>query len=237
MKQYYEIAGLTVEMDSFGRTVEQAKAYQREDAPEKVDIVISSDWPQMRKRHSYLSEDDGEYMGTSSSFYKQLLRFDGLMLHASAVLVDGKAYLFSAPSGTGKSTHTSLWLDMLGERASILNDDKPALRLVDGIWYAYGTPWSGKFDISQNIGAPLGGIAVLERAQENSIVPFAGSEAIYAILNQAVRPRGMESVAKLLELLDALVTNVPIWKLSCNPEPQAAQIAYKAMTGVQEERK
>ena len=237
MKQYYEIAGLTVEMDSFGRTVEQAKAYQTDGVPEKVDMVISSDWPQMRKRHPYLSEDDGEYMGTSSSFYKQLLRFDGMMLHASAVLVDGRAYLFSAPSGTGKSTHTSLWLDMLGERASILNDDKPALRLIDGTWYAYGTPWSGKYDISQNVGAPLGGIAVLERAQENSIVPFAGPEAIHAILNQAVRPRGVESAAKLLELLDELVSKVPIWKLSCNPKPQAARVAYEAMSQVEEEKK
>lgn len=235
MKQYYNIAGLTVEMDSFGRTVEQAQPYLLECTPQKVDMVICSNWSQMQKRHPYLSDTDGEYMATGSSFYRQLLNFNGLMLHSSAVLADGKAYLFSAPSGTGKSTHTSLWLEMLGSRADILNDDKPALRLEDGKWYAYGTPWSGKFDISRNVRSPIGGIAVLERAQENRIVPFSGAQTIHAILNQVVRPRGLEATAKLLDLLDALVKKVPIWKLYCNQDIQAAQIAFSAMSAGQEE--
>ena len=168
-------------------------------------------------------------MYSGSCFYHRLLKFDGLMLHASAVVVDGKAYLFSANSGTGKSTHTQLWLRKFGDRAYILNDDKPALRLHDGVWYAYGTPWSGKHDISVNTGVPVAGIAMVERAEENSIVPFGGTEAILSILRQVNRPQGTALREQLLALLDRLITQVPVWRLRCNMEPQAAEVAYAAM--------
>ena len=78
----------------------------------------------------------------------------------------------------------------------------------------------------------LSGIAVLERSDINEIRPFAGAEAIHAILNQVVRPHDMASRIKLLELLDKLVTDVPVWKLCCNMEPEAAVVSYKAMSGM-----
>lgn len=226
MEQYYKIAGLTVLMDSFGRTAEQAKPYLCE--PAEPEIVIRSR-PVTNPRCAHLSESDREYLASGGSFYRQLLHFDGMMLHASAVVVDGKAYLFSADSGTGKSTHTQLWLQKFGDRAYILNDDKPALRLRDGIWYAYGTPWSGKHDISINIGVPVAGIAMVERCEENSIAPFAGTEAILAILRQVNRPYGAAYRAQLLMLLDKLITQVPIWRLRCNMDPEAVEVSYGAM--------
>jgi hypothetical protein len=153
------------------------------------------------------------------------------MLHSSCVVVDGKAYLFTAPSGTGKSTHTELWLKQFGERAYILNDDKPALRMENGIWYAFGTPWSGKYDISRNERVPVAGIAVLSRSVENSIVRYSGFPAITAILDQMIRPAGEEYRTKILEILDGLMTDIPVWKLNCNMNPDAALVAYRAMSG------
>lgn len=229
MKKYYYIAGLTVEMDSFGRTAMQAEPY-RVDCPSPADIVIDSHWERLQARYPNACAEDCEYLSTGSSFYRALLGFDGLMLHSSAVVVDGKAYLFTANSGTGKSTHTQLWLDHFGDRAYILNDDKPALRLEDGKWYAYGTPWSGKHDISVNSRVPIAGIAAVQRAQENEITPFGGFEAIHAILKQVNKPRDTVLREKLLELLDRLITQVPVWKLCCNMEPEAALIAYHAMS-------
>lgn len=228
MEQYYKIAGLTVLLDSFGRTVEQAKPYLCDsDDPE---IVIRSK-PVTNPRYAHLSESDREYLASGSSFYRQLLQFDGMMLHASAVVVDGRAYLFSANSGTGKSTHTQLWLKHFGDRAYILNDDKPALRLHDGVWYAYGTPWSGKHDISVNIGVPVAGIALVERSEENTIAPFDGTEAILAVLRQVNRPKDTVFRKQLLKLLDKLISEIPVWRLQCNMEPEAAQVAYRAMSG------
>lgn len=231
MKQYYKVAGLIVEMDTFGRGADQAFPYLIEYSGEP-DIVITSNWESKKKDYPGLCDGDGEYLATGFSFYKQLLNFDGMMLHSSAVMMDGKAYLFSADCGTGKSTHTSIWRKTFGEdRALILNDDKPALRLENGIWYAYGTPWSGKTPQNINARVPLEGIAVIERAENNSIEPFGGIEAVQELLKQTARPRDMEFRIKILELLDKLIAMVPIWKLRCNMEAEAAIVSYEAMSG------
>ena len=232
--KHYSIAGLCVAMATFGRTLEQASAYEIP-AIGEPNIVITSAPEDIQKCWPHLSIDDCEYIYTGSSFYTQLLRNNGIMLHSSCVVVDNKAYLFTAPSGTGKSTHTNLWLEKFADRAYILNDDKPALRLEDGIWYAYGTPWSGKYDISRNERVPIAGIAVLGRGSDNKIVPFTGFAAITAILDQMLRPAGEEYRTRILETLDSLLSYVPVWKLTCNMEPEAATVAYQAMSGAEKE--
>ncbi len=230
MEQYYKIAGLTVKMDTFGRTQAQAQAYRCSPCSDPQ-IVIKTTPQEIQAKYSMFAEDIGEHMVTGAQFYRQLLDYDGMMLHSSAIVVDGKAYLFTADSGTGKSTHTRLWLQKFGDRAFILNDDKPALRLEDGTWYAYGTPWSGKEDISVDVRVPVAGIAVVYRAQENTIEPFKGIGAIHAILKQVNRPVCKEYREKLLDLLDKLITQVPVWKLQCNMDPEAAEVSYRAMSG------
>ena len=229
MTQYYKIANLTVAMDSFGRTVEQAKPYLTK-AAKDADITIQSNWKALQAAQPHLSDEDCEYLSTGGSFYRQLLDFDGMMLHSSAVVRDGKAFLFTAPCGTGKSTHTRLWLERFPD-AFILNDDKPALRLENGKFYAYGTPWSGKTAQNQNVRAELAGICVLRRGEENRIMNFNGRAALHAILEQTVRPREITRMGKLLELLDQLMQTVPVWKLECNMEPEAALVSYNAMKG------
>lgn len=232
--KHYLIAGLRVAMDSFGRTSDQASAYEVPVMGE-ADIVINSSPEILHESCPYLSVDDCEYICTGGSFYTHLLFHNGIMLHSSCVVVDGRAYLFTAPSGTGKSTHTNLWLKKFGDRAYILNDDKPALRLEDGIWYAYGTPWSGKYDISRNERVPIAGIAVLNRGEHNEIKPYSGFRAITAILDQMMRPAGEEYRVHILETLDKLLSVVPVWKLTCNMEPAAATVAFRAMSGSEEE--
>lgn len=234
MAQYYKITGLTVEMDSFGRTVKQAEPYLAE--PGKPDIVVAGDWRALQENQPHLTKDDSEYIVTGSSFYNQLLNFDGMLLHASAVILDGWAYLFSAPSGTGKSTHTTLWRKVFGEdKALILNDDKPALRFEEGRFYAYGTPWSGKTDMNINQRVPLAGICMLGRGERNEIEPFAGAEAVHALLEQTIRPRNAAKTVKLLELVDKLFENVPVWKMKCNMDPEAARVSYEAMSAGRKE--
>ena len=229
MEHYYKIANLLVKMDSFGRTVTQAEPYLTQ--PGNPDITIDSNWAQLKADAPHLSDEDCEYISTGSSFYRQLLNFNGMLLHASAVVVDDRAYLFTASSGTGKSTHTSLWLQQFGDRAWLLNDDKPALRLEDGQWFAYGTPWSGKYDLSRNARIPLAGICCLQRGETNQIIPLTPKNAILPILEQTARPPAATLRGKLLELLDSLLTTVPLWQLSCNTSPEAALLSYEAMSG------
>jgi len=230
MTQLYRIADLIVAMDSFGRTVSQAEPY-RIDGTTEPDIRITSNYLALKERQPHLSEDSCEYLSTGSSFYTQLLRYNGMLLHSSAVVVDGRAYLFSAPCGTGKSTHTKLWLQVFGDRAQILNDDKPALRLVDGQFYAYGTPWSGKYDCSANLRVPVAGICVLRRGAVNKIEPYSGFPAIHAILEQTIRSRNAAFMENMLTLLDTLLKTVPVWRMECNMDPEAARVSYRAMSG------
>ena len=230
MLRFYRIAGLTVAMDSFGRTEKQAKPYLCEEV-DKPDFMVPAFHGKLKEKYPDLSDDMCEYYERGIGFYRELLNYDGFQLHSSAIVVDNKAYCFTADCGTGKSTHTELWLKLFGDRAFILNDDKPALRLEDGTWYAYGTPWSGKNDISVNTRVPLAGIACLERGEINEIQPFSGVEAIHAILRQSNRPKAAEYRIKLLELLDKLITQVPIWRLKCNMDPEAAIMSYEAMSG------
>ena len=229
MVQYYNIAGLTVQMDTFGRTLEQAEPYLCEEA--EPQIVMNADWQALQSRQPHLSKDDAEYISTGQFFYNTLLRHSGFLLHSSAVVVDGRAYLFSAASGTGKSTHTQLWLDIFGDRAYMLNDDKPAIRYEDGAWYAYGTPWSGKYDISTNARVPLAGICFLKRGEVNEIKPFTGSAAAFAFLEQTIRPANAAIRVKLMDLVEQLVKDVPFWQLSCNMGKEAAMVSYRAMSG------
>ena len=171
-------------------------------------------------------------MYTGSEFCTKLLDFDGFMLHASTVVLDGKAYLFSAPSGTGKSTHTQLWLKTFGEDgAYILNDDKPVIRVIDKKAYAFGTPWSGKTDQNKNEKVLLGGICFLERSEKNHIKEISAKEALYGILDQTIRPRDEEKMTKLLEVLDKTLNSTKVWRMGCNISEEAAKMAFDAMKG------
>ena len=231
---YYRIADLTVAMRPLERTRSQAEPYRCE-AVASPDIVVETNWPELQKRQPHLSDEDCEYLASGAVFYNKMLDFDGMMLHASAVVMDGRAYLFSAPSGTGKSTHTRLWMRVFGDRVMLLNDDKPALRRIDGQWYAYGTPWSGKHDLSVNMRAPIAGICVLRRGETNKIEPFSGFEAIHALMEQTSRIKnGSPESAKILTHLDVLMREIPVWRLTCNMDPEAAILSHRVMSGENE---
>ena len=168
------------------------------------------------------------YLGSAAMFARYLLRFQGTYLHASAVILDGRAYLFSANSGTGKSTHTEKWCRLFG--ATYLNDDKPALRLVDDVWMAYGTPWSGKHDLSTPTGVPLGGIAFLRRGEENSIRPMTSAEAVPHLVHQSQWRMHRDLMEVQLTLLDRLMREIPVWELTCRNDDDAAILSHSVMT-------
>lgn len=235
MERSYNICGLNVRADFRHELItRRAEKYLSDGAESDIRIPYDEMRIQELMAGGASSVDSAENMLTADMFYTKLLEHSGFMLHSSAVAVDGKAYLFSAPSGTGKSTHTSLWKRVFGERAVIINDDKPALRVIDGKVYAYGTPWSGKSDLNVNISVPVAGICVLERSAENYIHPLDEGEAVFSILNQTIRPRSEELMSVLLEHLDKVLGGVKVWKMGCNISDDAAIMAYEAMSGANE---
>lgn len=227
--KHYEIAGLTVAMDVFGRTEAQAKPYLCQTS-NPADITICCDARRVFEMNpSVGSEDTALYIATGILFAQELLSYEGTYLHASAVVLDGKAYLFSAKSGTGKSTHTEKWCRLFG--AQYLNDDKPALRLMDGRWIAYGTPWSGKHDLSSPQGVPVGGIAFLKRGTQNSIRRLTAQETVPLFIGQSIwRLPKREQMEQQLKLVDQLVQQVPVWELTCRNDDAAAILARETMT-------
>lgn len=162
-------------------------------------------------------------------FARALLCHDILLLHGSTVAADGKAYLFTAKCGTGKSTHTRLWRELLGDRAVMVNDDKPFLRFTPEGVLACGSPWSGKHGLDNNITVPLGGICILERGQENRIRPMDATEALSFLLTQCDPPEDTAQLPQYHILMEKLVQRVPLWHMQCNKEIGAAQTAFDAM--------
>ncbi len=158
-----------------------------------------------------------------------LTNCDGIIFHSSAIMVDGEAYLFTAPSGTGKSTHARLWREMLGDKAVMINDDKPIIRYIDGEFYVYGTPWNGKHHLDTNTRAKVKAICLIRQAKDNVIERASTQEMLITILNQTIRPDNMAQMDKLLALTDKMLKTVQLYKLGCNISPEAAKVSYNAM--------
>lgn len=230
----HRIADLNILLDYREKTMsEQAPPYEtNENCEPDMVINLSDNLRQFLKdKNPHLDDDLVEYVFTGGDFFDKIVYHDGFMLHSSAVEYKGKAYLFSAPSGTGKSTHTSLWLKAFGDEARIINDDKPIIRVMDDVVYAYGTPWSGKTALNLNVKVPIGGICFIERGEKNEIEEIPTAQAIGMILNQTVRPHDACGMSKMLDLLDKVLRKVKVYKLKCNISEEAAHVAYNGMKG------
>lgn len=154
-----------------------------------------------------------------------------ILMHGSALSMDGEAYIFTAPSGTGKSTHTRLWREAFGERCFMINDDKPMLRLAGGRFRVYGTPWNGKHGLGRNCSAPLRAIVSLTRDTHNHIEPLSKAEAFQVLMRQVYSPGTVFKMQTLLELETALINSTDFFVLGCNMEAEAAIIAYRGIVG------
>ena len=238
----YKIADMNVFIDNPGKTTEEQgeKYLYNYEGNADIEICLKKDkLPQLYKdyliKNNYTNEqfsfEDFLYCFVGSGFSRRILEHNGCVLHSSAVAVDGYAYLFSAHCGTGKSTHTSLWLKYFKERAVIINDDKPCIRDVDGELYVYGTPWSGKHDISTNDKFKLKAITFICRSDENWIREISKPEAISLFLTQTYRPRDKKHMDLLLNMIDKIFSSVKVYKMGCNISEEAAELSYKVMSG------
>ena len=152
-----------------------------------------------------------------------------ILFHGSCVAVDGEAFIFSAKSGTGKSTHTRLWRERYGDRCVMINDDKPLIEVRDEEIIVWGTPWNGKHRLSTNTSVRLSAVCILERAEENVIARQSALLAFPELLSQTYRFADVEKMRKTLGLLQNIVNKVEIYRLGCNMDISAAEVAYNGM--------
>lgn len=158
-----------------------------------------------------------------------LLKYDAIFFHGSAVSYKGKAFMFTAPSGTGKSTHTALLKELLGDELLYINDDKPIIRVVDGAVNVFGSPWNGKHFLGDNISANLEAICVVTRASENKIVRLSPVIALKSLFEQTVEYDDEKSAEKLLEVISEIVSSTKFYTLYCNKELDAAKCSFSGM--------
>lgn len=215
-------------------TLDFCKEYLTED--ESVDIFVSAS-PE---------EVDGEIArhegGGTRSYYEKIYlcrqlaerlpEFNRLVFHGAAVKVDGKGFAFSAPSGTGKSTHVMLLKKYFGDRVTIINGDKPIFKVADEGTTICPCPWAGKEGWQTKEEAPLSGIILLKRGEVSSIRRIDPAEYFKDLILQAYLPENSEMLLKTLELMDMATKNVPFYLLECDISRSAAEASFGMMSSI-----
>lgn len=199
-------------------------------APSKIisigENVTLEDCENYHKKYPNVPVDEAEHIYLADELFKKILPYKSIMLHSSAVKYKGKCYLFSAPSGTGKSTHTRIWEKLYGDDVKIINDDKPIIRLMGEELIAYGSPFAGGTHKFCDDNAPLTAIVFITRAEKNSIRKLTNKEALPLIFQETIRKVSKEKMHLVLDMLDVILKNVDLYELCCNMEDDSARIAH-----------
>lgn len=231
----YKIADVVFDAELiYGYTAKLCEKYlySGSDKPEFTAVITQKDIDAEKAADG--GEKFPDYYLESLALFRKLCDYvlsfrQGIIFHSSAVAVDGKAYLFTAPSGTGKSTHARLWREMLGNRVVMINDDKPIIRFVDGDFYVYGTPWNGKHRLDTNARAKIAAICEIRRGKVNKIYKISPQEMLMVVMNQTIRPTETEKLDNLFFILDKLLSCVPLYRLECDISEEAAKTSYAEM--------
>ncbi|HAJ97701.1 MAG TPA: hypothetical protein DCO72_08200 [Ruminococcus sp.] len=243
MTGLYCIADKNIEICSlYAKVQEYCKGYETTGIPD-FSIVISEDdiifeREKSNQEHVFenlpipdFSEETLEITAVYRKIAEKMIDYDTFVFHGSVVAVENQAFLFTAKSGTGKSTHTRLWREYLGERAVMVNDDKPLINISENGIMVYGTPWNGKHRLGRNICVPLKALCILTRAEENHIEKISKSQAYAMLLQQVYRSQNPEKMQKTLALIDKFADGVELYRLGCNMSWQAVEVSYNGMKG------
>lgn len=227
------IANLTIGIENrFEHIKHQAIDYLSDGEP--LFSVSVSDEEIEEERRAYGVEAEDGYFESLIAYRKiaeRLPEFDAFLFHGSVIALNGKAYIITASSGVGKTTHTRLWLSEFEGEATILNGDKPIVRMIDGVPYACGTPWRGKEAYGKNQILPVSGIAFLSRAEKNFANEISPTEAVTRFMSQIYLPKQNKlSLIKTMKLADSTIKQVRLVHLECNMEPEAAHVCREALT-------
>ena len=230
----YDIAGFRVQLNNkYPFTERFCKNYLSEDQTTPPDIVASvseEEFAEEKKLSADFSDGYIENICLYRSLCLQIPQYQRMLLHASVLEYDGSGYAFLGRSGTGKSTHTRLWLKYL-QNTRVLNGDKPILQEKDEYFIAYGTPWQGKEGWGCKGQVPLKGLCFLEQAKENSIRALTPAETASRLFLQILMPQKEEDVVATLSLADHLIQKTPAFLLKCDISEEAVKTSFEMMTG------
>jgi hypothetical protein len=232
MKFCVEFSKLNIEIDSiYDYTYDFCKDYLVNAAPvfsvktteDKIDAEIAASAFNPPRGYA-------ESICIYREIAEELPKYNRCIFHGSVIEFKGRGYLFTAPSGTGKTTHIRLWKKFLGDDVSIVNGDKPILQIEDGGVVAYATPYAGKEKYQNHSFAPLKAICLIKRGTENRIEKVNAADYLTQIVPQVYMPHNPLQAMKTLEMLDDMLKSVPLYVLYCDISEQAFQTSFKELT-------
>lgn len=187
---------------------------------------------ELSANQNLFARDYLEFISIYRKIAEVLPCFDAFVMHGAVISKDNRSYVFTAPGGTGKTTHIQLWRKCFPD-CWILNGDKPIIRKHNGIFYACGTPWKGKELLGTNRNKRIQSICFLKRSPDNRIDRLLPTDAVDSLMQQVYLSKEPDHLATLLSLIDELLQTVPFFTLHCNMEQSAAQTAYRALSDVE----
>lgn len=230
----YEIAGLRIKIEyKYEYTTKFCRGYLSDDQTSSAILtarVTEEEFRAEKEMSPQFSDGYIENICLYRSICVQLPKYNRFLLHASVLEYDGKGYAFLGRSGTGKSTHTKLWLKHL-PNTRVVNGDKPILERSEEGFIVHGTPWQGKENWGYKGKALLRGLCFLEQAPENKIRILTPAQTANRVFTQVLLPEKEEETVATLDLLDKLVSATPAYLLSCNISEEAVKTSFEKMTG------
>ena len=208
-----EIAGIPVGIESrFGSTREIYREYL---SGRKPWVTVSASEVEMAAEGQDTPEEN-EQLCLYRKIALLMMNYNAFLMHAAVINIDGHGVLFTAESGTGKTTRVLLWKKAFGKRMMVVNGDKPILRFVRDQLFACGTPWRGKEHMGENTSVPMRAVCFLERGEEVSIRRMDTKEIMKRLFKQVLVPNNPKMMAIFMNLMERFVREVPFYLYTCN---------------------
>lgn len=229
------IADIVTELDPrFDNTIELAKPFEYHGERETdIDLKVTDKYLEslMVRAAEGVTIEQMENFAFSCDFNRKVIPYQTMLVHSSALIYQGGAYLFSGESGIGKSTHTKLWIKTFGNKVHIMNDDKPVVKLYEDKAVAFGTPFDGGSGIALNESYPLKAIVFIERGEQNSIRIPNSREIIQKLYFQTAHMLDADTAEKMLQNFEKLLLLTKFYILTCNMDISAAHVAFDGIIG------
>lgn len=212
-------------------TKKMIKYFETDEVPTSQVITLGEkfsddDYKNYNSHYPDVSVEEAEHIFLATEFFRKILKYNAIMIHSSAIKYNGKCYLFSADSGVGKSTHTSLWQEVYGDKVQIINDDKPIIQIKNNKLIVYGSPFAGGTMKFQNDSADLEAIVFLERSKNNSIEELSPQSAMRYLFKESVRKIGKNQMNNSLNMISVILENCKFYKLKCNMDKSSAILSH-----------
>lgn len=223
---YIKIADLTVCIkNKYNYIFDMCHDYITDNRTSDIDVEVSDSDIEAEQLEGHYPADYLETLAVYRKIAEELPKFNAVLMHGAVIDVDNTGYAFLARSGTGKTTHTMLWHKLLKDRMTIINGDKPIVRIIDGTVYAYGTPWAGKERLQTNSKTELKNICIIKRSETNSTAPVSESEALSEMLSAVYMDKSLGAY----EIISHILITCNFYEIKCNMDISAAMVAYEEM--------